>query len=211
MSVSGWSHPLYQWYNTQFIYDIISPVYMAQYVLYTTPHPRFMTSEHSTHDIKAIISHLTLIISDSPSTVSLSLHSDYWSYNPYGMYGNTGTICMTSYELHMTLHPLFMISQHTMILHPLYSCHHTQDTWHCIHYSWTITSSVLIIPHLLYVWHETHYMYDITGILYDITLTLYDITILYSWRHIHSIHDSTPTLYVIPYAILATSQPLYLW
>ena len=59
--------------------------------------------------------------------------------------------------------------------------------------------------------HETHYMYDITGILYDIPLNLYDITILYSWRHIHSIHDSTPTLYDITYTILMTSQPLYLW
>ena len=50
-----------------------------------------------------------------------------------------------------------------------------------------------------------------TGILCDITLTLYDKAILYSWHHIHSIHDSTPTLYDITYTILATSQPLYLW
>ena len=60
------------------------------------------------------------------------------------------------------------------------------------------------------MWHENHYMYDITGNLY-ITLTLYDITILYSWRHNHSIHDSTPTLYDITYSIIVTSQPLNLW
>ena len=210
MSVSVWSHSLYQWYNTHSIYGITSTVHMAQYALYMTSHPPFMTSQHSTHDIKVIISHLTPITSDSTSTVSLSTLPDYRSYNPNCMYDNTAAICMTSYELHMTLYPLFMISHHAMTSHPLYSCHHTQGTCHCIHCSWTITYSVLIIPHLIYVCHETHYMYDITGILYDITFTLYDITILYSWCHIHSIHDSTPTLYDITYSILATSQPLYL-
>ena len=197
MSVSAWSHPLYRGYDTHCIYYITSTVYMAQYALYMTSHPWFMTSQHSTHDIKAIISHLTPIISDSTSTASLLSHPDYQSYNPHCMYDNTATICMTSYELHMTSHPQFRTSHHTMTSHPLYSCHHTQDTCHHIHCSWTITYGVLIIPHLLYVWQETHYMYDIKGILYDTTLTLYDITILYSWRHIHSIHDSTPTLYDI--------------
>ena len=151
----------------------------AQYALYMKSHPRFMTSQHSTHDIKAIISHLTPITSDSTSTVSLSSHPDYWSYNPHCMYEYTATICMTSYELPMISHPLFMISHHTMTSHQLYSCHHSQDACHRIPCSWAIPYSVLIIPHLLYVWHETHCIYDITGILYDITLTLYDITILY--------------------------------
>ena len=99
MSVSVWSHPLYQWYNTHSIYDITYTVYIAQYALYMTSHTRFMTSQHSTHDIKAIISHLTPIISDSTLTVSLSSHPDYWSYNPHCMYDNTATICMTSFEL----------------------------------------------------------------------------------------------------------------
>ena len=170
-----------------------------------------MTSQHSTHEIKAIVSHLKTIISDSTSTVSLSSLPENRSYNPHCMYDNTATICMTWYELHMTSHPLYMISLHAMTSHPLYLCHHTQDTCHRINCSWTIAYSVLIIPHLPYVWHETHYMYDITGNLYDITLTRYDITILYSWRHIHSIHDSTPNLIDITYSILVTSQPLYVW
>ena len=122
---------------------------MEEYVLYMTSHPRFMTSQHSTYDNKAIISHLTPIISDSTSTVSLSSYPDYRSYNPHFMYDNTATICMTAYELHVTSHPLFMISHHAMTSHPLYSCHHTQDTCYCIHCSWTINYSVLIIPHVL--------------------------------------------------------------
>ena len=211
MSVSVWSHTLYRWYNTHSISDITTTVYIALYALYMTSHPWLMTSQHSTYDIKSIMSHLTPITYESTSTVSLSSHPDYRSYNPQCMYDNTATICMISYELHMTSHPLFMISLHAMTSHPLYLWHHTQDTCHHIHSSWTITYRVLIIPYLLYVWHETHYMYDITGILYDITLTLYDMTILYSWRHIHSIHDSTPTLYDITYSILEISQPLYVW
>ena len=170
-----------------------------------------MTSQHSTHDIKDIISHLTLILSDSTSTVSLSSLPDYRSYNPHCMYDNTATIFMTSYELHMASHPLFMISLNAMTSHPLFLCHQTQDTCHHICCSWTIPYSALIIPQLLYVWHDTHYMYDITGNLFDITLTLYDITILNSWRDIHSIHDSTPTVYHITYTILATSQPIGVW
>ena len=158
MSVSVWSYPLYWWYNTHSIYDIISTVYMAPYALYMISHPRFMTSQHSIHDIKVIISHLTPILSESTSPVSLSSHPDYRSYNRHCMHDNPATICLTWYELHMTSHPLFMISNHTMTSHPLHSCHHTHGTYHCIHSSWTITYNVLIIPHLLYVWHETHYM-----------------------------------------------------
>ena len=73
-------------------------IFKAKYALY-------MTSQPTIYDIAAlsplhqsIISHIKLIISDSTSTVSLSSHPDYQSYNPHCMYDNTGTICMTSYE-----------------------------------------------------------------------------------------------------------------
>ena len=165
---------------------------------------------NSTHDIKAIISHLTCVIWQHIHCISV-ITTRLSIIKPHCMYDNTATKCMTSYELPMTSHPLFIISYQGMTSHPLYPCHHTQDTCHRIHSSWTIRYSVLIITHLLYVWHETHYMYGITGILYDITCTLYDITILYSWRHIHSNHDSTPIVYDITYSILVTSQPLNVW
>ena len=91
--------------------------------------------------------------------------------------------------------------------HTLYSCHHTQDTCHCIHCSWAITYSVLSIPHLQYVWSQTHYMYGITWILCDISTTRKDITKLYSWHHSHTIHYIIPTVYDITYTLLVTSQP----
>ena len=157
---------------------------------------------------QSIISHIKLIISDSTSTLSLSSHPDYWSYNPRCMYDNTGTICVTSegYIWHHT----HSLRYHTTLWHShkLYSCHHTQDTCRCIHCSWAITYSVLIIAYLQYVWYQTYYMYDIIWILCDITTTLYDITRLYSSHHIHTIHDVTPTVYDITYTLLVTSQPL---
>ena len=157
---------------------------------------------------QSIISHIKLIISDSTSTVSLSSHPDYQSYNPHCMYDNTGTICMTSYEY--IWHHIHSLWYHTTLWHShtLYSCHHTQYTCHRIHCSGAITYSVLIIPNQQYVWYQTNSMYDIIWILCDITTTLYDIKRLYSWHHIHTIHDITPTVYDITYTLLVTSQPL---
>ena len=121
MSMSVWSHPLYRWYNTHSIYDISSIQYMAQYALYTTPQPQFMTSQLSTHAIKAIISHLTPIIYDSTSTVSLSSHPDYRSYNPHFMYETQ---------------PQYIWHHMNYIWHHIHSlCYHTTQ-WHhtnCIH------------------------------------------------------------------------------
>ena len=110
-------------------------------------------------------------------------------------------------ELHMTSLPLFMLSHHAMTSHPLYSCHHTQDTCLHIHCSWTVTYSVLIIPHLLYVWHQSLYMW-----------VLYEFYIFYrnsTWHHTHSlwhnsIHDVTSTLFMIAHPLYMTSHTLYL-
>ena len=119
--------------------------------------PLYMTSQFSclclcdhTHCNDDITHIVFTTISESTSTESLSLHPNYRSYNPHCMHDNTATICLTSYELHMTSHPLFMISNHTMTSHPLHSCHHTQGNYHCIHCSRAITYNVLIIPHLIY-------------------------------------------------------------
>ena len=111
-------------------------------------------------------------------------------------------------------------------------CYHT-TLWHhtfCIH---IITPRIPVIastvagPLLIVYWlYHTYYMCDIkppicgfymnsiysTGILCDITLTLYDKAILYSWHHIHSIHDSTPipVLYrSFPLAIYFTHGRVY--
>ena len=47
ISVSVWSQRLYRWYNTHCIYDMAPTIFMAQYALYMTSHPWFMTSQLS--------------------------------------------------------------------------------------------------------------------------------------------------------------------
>ena len=182
------------------MYGTICTVYEISPTIYdiTTLYPLY----HS------IISHIILIISDNKSTVSLSSHPNYWSYNPHCMCDNTGTICTISHEY--IWHHIHSLIYHTTLWHShtLYSCHHTQSICHRIHCSWAITYSVLIIAHLPYVWYQTHYMYDIIWILCDITTTLYDIKSLYSWHHIHTIPDYTPTLHDMTYTLIVTPQTL---
>ena len=68
-TISMIKHTLYLWHHVSCIYGKIGMCKVF--------HPRFMTSKHSWH--QTIISHLTPIISDSTSTVSLSSHPDYRS------------------------------------------------------------------------------------------------------------------------------------
>ena len=188
------------WHDTYYIYGPVCTVYDISHTIYDikTHYPLF----------QSIISHFKLIISDSTTTVSLSSHPDYRSYNPHFMYDNTGTICMTSSDY--MWHHIHSLWYHTTLWlsNTLYSCHHTQDTCHRIQCSWANNYSVLIIAYLQYVWYQTHYIYDSLWILCDITTTICDITRLYSWHHIHTLHDITPTVYDITYTLLVTSQPL---
>ena len=151
----------------------------------------------------------------------------------YCMYGNTATICMTTYELHMASRPLFMISHNVMISHPMYSCHQPQDTCHHMHWFWTITYSVLTVPLYQtkpqYLWCHIYFRHDITHPVSDIASTVSlsskpDIThtvfmiwhLLYLWHIIHCIwyltHDlwhhntlSITSVYYISY------QTDYIW
>ena len=139
-SVSMILHTLYWWDGTNYIYGTIWTVYDISHSIY------YLTTLYPLQ--QSIISHIKMIISDSTSTVSLSSHPDYRSYNPHCIYDNTGTICMTSYEY--IWHHMHSLWYHTTLwhLHTLYYCHHTQDTCHHIHCSWAITYSVFIIAHL---------------------------------------------------------------
>ena len=141
---------MYLWRGTYDIYGIICTVYDISHTIYD------ISILYPIH--QCIISHIKLNISDSTSTVSLSSHPDYRSYNPHCMYDNTGTICMTSSEY--MWHHIHSLWYHTTLWHShtLCSYHHTQDTSHHIHSSWSITYSVFIIAHLEYVWYQTHYL-----------------------------------------------------
>ena len=223
MSVSVWSHPLYRWCNTHSLWHHMYCIYgKICTACDISPTVYDITTLYPWH--QTIISHLTPFISDSTSTVSLSSHPDYRSYNPHFMY-NIVKICRTSFELHMTSLPLFMISHHAMTSHSLYSCHHTQDTCHRIHSSWTVTYSVLIIPHLLYVWHQTPYMWVLyefyifyrNSIWHQTHSLWHNNTVfmmshpLYSWQHTHSIWHHIHYTYDITATVSMTRHLLWLW
>ena len=159
MSVSVWSHPLYRWYNTHSLYDITSTVYMAQYALYMTSHPWFMTSQHSTHDITTLYSwHQSYYISP---------HTDY-------IWQHIHCICQLSQIIDHTTQIVCMITQlqyvwHHMnyIWHHIHSLWYHSTLWHHTHCKYVITPRIPVIassaagPLLIVYWlYHTYYMYD---------------------------------------------------
>ena len=84
-----------------------------------------------------------------------------------------------------------------------------------------------MISEQLYVWHHTHFIYDILCTIYNVTSTLWVHTVvvttlhpLHSWHHTHSIrhhtHDNTKVISVISPSISDTtstvsvsSKPVY--
>ena len=157
--------PLYLKSQPQYVYlcdhthcvdDITHTVFMTWHLLYGTICTLYDISP-MIYDIKnlyplhqSILSHIKLIISDSTSTVSLSSHPDYKSYNPHCIYDNTATICMTSYEY--IWHHIHALRYHTTLWH------HT----HCIHVitprSPVITSTVAGPILIVYWLYHTYYM-----------------------------------------------------
>ena len=133
----------------------------------------------------SIIYYMKLIISESTSTLSLSSHPDYRSYNPHCMYDNTGSIYMTSYE-----YIWLCLWYHTMLWH------HT----HCIH---VITpripgiASTVARPLLIVYWlYHNCYMCDMNC---TVCMTSYE----FYGHHNHSLWH--------PKTVFMTSHPHYSW
>ena len=100
-------HTLYLWHGTYYNYGTICTVYDISPMIYdiTKLYPLY----------QSIISHIKLIQFHRSSTVSLSSHPDYRSYNPHCMCDNTGVICMTSYEY--IWHHVHSLRYHTTLWH----------------------------------------------------------------------------------------------
>ena len=118
-------------------------------------------------------------IFDIASTVAASLLTVYWLYHTCNMCDIKPTICMTSYELNVTLHPFFMTSQDCihditstllMTAHPLYMISHTLYLWHQSHNNYEKTP-VCFCHHIQYIWHLTKCINDNTTTVSDITPT----------------------------------------
>ena len=192
-----------------------------------------MASNHSIQDIKATLSHITPIISDSTSTASVSSHPDYRSYNPHCMYD---------------IMPQYVWHHMNFIWHRIHSLWYHTTLWHHTHYIYVITpnisdiTSTVAVSLLTVYW--LYHTYSVCDIIPTICMTLYecymtshplfmtsqdcihDITstpfmtshalymrssTLYLWHHSHCIYDKIPTMFMTSYSLDMTSHMVYEW
>ena len=200
------NHSHYLCPHTHSFYDITLDICVASFALYKTSHPHFLISNHHFEDI-------TPTILDIVSTLSVSSQKLYQWYHSHYIYDITSSICeaisplylwhcthyvwhhntlcwlhhtrhiwMTSFVLQKRSHLLYLIKPQSLWLHihfrnhithlyqtshQLYLCHHNLST--------DITAT--------FVWHHTHYMFDIICTIYNIISDAYFITLLYFWQH----------------------------
>ena len=227
-------HPMYWWYDTNFIYEIsssiyveiISIVYNSIITIFVTPQPLYLF--------------LTL-------TLSMILHPWYiWNLTHYIWY-HSHCICMVTPALSMPsqklwksshlapiwyythcisylIHPLWHQSSLFMTSQRLNSWHQISSIWHYInslghHRKICVTSCLLYLTSRpLYLCHHTHPIDDITETTWMVSHAVY------LWHHIRYVSDKISTKYdittlcvdvttlgicVTSFALQMTSHPLY--
>ena len=204
--VSLWSHTLYRSYNIHCIYDMAPTILIAQYALYMTSHPWFMTSQHYIHYISLLylisnwlyltalplyLCHHNQIINHITPTVRVITQAQYVWYHT-----NTYDITSNHYDI-TPLHELCT---------------------HCIH---VIMPRIPVIAstaaELLLTVYWVYHICNMCDLKPTICMASYEFYVtsqqlvktsqLYTWHHSHTIHDITPTIYDITYTLLVTSQP----
>ena len=131
-TVSVSSHPLYQFYQTQCMDDIRATICMTSYALHMTSHRLLRTSHHFIYATNPLyltsrpvyMGHHTQSIGDITDTIYMTSHPVYLWYHIHYIYDiisskyyvtklfvddTTLGICMTSFAVQMTSHPLFHI------------------------------------------------------------------------------------------------------
>ena len=137
-TVSVSSHTMYQFYQTQRMYDITATICMTSYALH-------MTSHLFIYYIKSTIADITSTISDLTSTPSVSSHPLYRWYHSHSMY-DLHYICTTD----DITSPLSHQTTAFVMSHPLQAWHHTNFFRHHSHCIFVMTTSPLISYPLLY-------------------------------------------------------------
>ena len=173
------SQPLYVWYHIQYMWDILSTIFMTSYQLCMTAQTCVLIIPHSAylwHHLHYRRCHIHCI---TPS---------------HNLYDFTSTSGITS-------HPLYQTS------HQLYLCHHNLSTditptfvWHHTHYMcdiictiYNIISTAYVIT-LLYLWQHNldiwnHIQYVLQNIHHPRHMTVTSLC-----HHTQCIESITPTL-----------------
>ena len=172
------SQPLYVWYHIQYMWDILSTIFMTSYPLYDITN---LCVDYTTFGL--------CVTSFALQKMSHPLYD-----TNHNLYDFTSTSGMTSYPLYQTSHQLYL-------------CHHNLSTditptfvWHHTHYMcdiictiYNIISTAYVITllylgqHKLDIWN--HIQYAVQNI-HDPC----DITVTSLCDHTHSIESITPTL-----------------
>ena len=179
-----WQHMLYIWLETHFIYhhiycichhthsvEDITPTKwdstgdkrMPLCALYMTPYPPFRTA--------------TLSIYDITCPLLMTSHALYMTSST--VYGIPFTICVISHNACISdiTHPMFMTYPLYMESHRVFWEHNYCVTSqplclisHALYLCHQCCGSILSNP--VYVWHHSHYVYDIICTTCDITSTI---------------------------------------
>ena len=175
-------HPMYQFYQTQCMYDITATICMTPYAPHMTSQPRFMTSHHFMKSGPIYLTSHPLYLTSRPL---------YLCHHTHTIDDITATICMISHPVYvwhhihisMTWYPLCMTSQNCVFMtthaaYVWYHLHYRERHIHSItqnHSIYDVTSTSGMTSHPLYlchhnlsmdiiptfVWHQTHYICDI--------------------------------------------------
>ena len=126
------------------MYDITPTICTTSYTLYKASHPYFMRSHHIMYDITCIV-----FLTSLP--LYLTLHALYLCHQDQCINYTTPTLCVTSHTLYLWRHIQ-------------YACYHNNCLWHY--------TPLCIISEQLYVWHHTHFIYDILCTIRNVTSTV---------------------------------------
>ena len=226
------SHPVYVWPPIHYIYDIRPSMYDITTLCWCHHNRHMYDIICTTDDITSILSHqTTLFMTSHPLQAWYHTHSiRHCTHCVYViatskqiphplLYDITPTLCLISYALYITSHPLLMSTHYctydstTSIYETtssmqgnLYTIHETSQPLICV-----ITPTVLTTSHPIFVWYHTRHMYSIFCTIEDITSSIYDIKspflwhqTHYIWHHIHGVSDIIST-------VLMISHQMYLW
>ena len=154
------------------MYDITSTMCRTSYALHLTSHPQFRTSLHLCMTsgplyptwLPLYLCHHTHLIDDITATICMTSHPVYLLHRIHYIYDiiptkndittlcvddTTLSICITSFELQMTTHPLCHTKPHYLWC----NIHFRQDNTTPVS---DIASSVSMSSHCLH-WHLTHF------------------------------------------------------
>ena len=186
-TVSVSSHPLYQWYHSQYMYDMTSSISVTAYTLYLWHHTQYVWHHntvcwwHRTQHMYDVICTTDDITSTLSQQITIFMRShplQAWHHTP----------CIR----HCT-NCIYVITTSPLIITSTFVWHHTHYMCDIICTLYNITSTAYVIT-LLYLWQ--HHLYIWNDIQYAVQNMHHpcEITAINLCHHTHCVESIIPTL-----------------